>query len=105
MKGLDLSTQMTFKPLDIASRSNAANTIMDQYQSPLANDKMETQPQRRMQTQMDFYKKSKGDPLTKMTTDSFAAGSQRTKLDFFRSNNLGRVSEHFMNSLMNNHPL
>jgi hypothetical protein len=58
-----------------------------------------------MLTQMDFYKSARASPMGKLTTDSFVPGSQATRLDFFRSNNLGKVSEHFMNSLMNNHPL
>lgn len=60
---------------------------------------------------MDFYKSSIDGSLMmgKVTNaDSFAgAPSQQgaPKINYFKTNNLGRVSEHFMNTLMNNHPL
>lgn len=87
---------------DWARRTNDAQTKVEQY-SPLTKPALPGRD-RRTQTQMNFYKAPEPTdiPLPEPTTSQpMTAETAGSYLEYMRTNNLGKVSENFLSSLVN----
>jgi hypothetical protein len=100
---LDSPTNVGLNKLkDWARRTNDAQTKIEHY-SPLTKPLLPGRD-RRTQTQMNFYRApdSTDIPLPEpKTSQQMAAETARSYLEYMRTNNLGKVSENFLSSLVN----